>query len=126
MRRLLSTFCLIFVMLGCDRSTVTEQAQVLGKREFTQQAWGSASQVERGQMVSSFLAKYPVSQLTAEQVKDLLGPPTGYADYDEDPAYVVGPSTVGSEYGKGYLLIFVTDKRTGQVREARLEPEIET
>ncbi len=97
---------------------------MLGDREFTPQAWASASQVERGEMLASFLTKHPANQLSAEQVRQLLGAPTGYADYDEDPAYVVGPPTVDSEYGKGHLLIFVTDKSTGRVLTTRLVPEI--
>jgi len=101
-----------------------EQARMLGDREFSPQAWAVASQIERGEMLASFLAKHPVDQLTATEVKQLLGPPTGYADYDEDPAYVLGPPTVQSEYGKGYLLIFVTDKRAGRVVKARLVPEV--
>ena len=126
MHRLLPTIFLMLVLVGCNRPTVAEQARMLGKREFTHQAWASASEVERGEMLASFLSKYPASQLTAEQVKQLLGAPTCYADYDEDPAYVVGPPTVESEYGKGYVLIFVTDRSTGRVREARLVPEIKT
>jgi hypothetical protein len=59
-----------------------------------------------------------------EEVRRLLGKPTGYADYDEDPAYVVGPPTARSKYGAGYLLIFVTGKGTGRVMETRLVPEI--
>lgn len=112
-------------MFGCGRSPVAEQARMLGNQEFTQQAWASASQVERGAMLASFLNKYPAEQLTGERVRQLLGKPTGYADYDEDPAYVVGPATVSSKYGNGYLVIFVTDKTTGRVLETRLVPEIE-
>lgn len=72
-----------------------------------------------------FFEKNPPHELTGAQVRQLLGQPTGYADYDEDPAYLVGPSTVSSKYGNGYLLIFVTDKTTGRVLETRLVPEIE-
>lgn len=125
MRGLLSYACLTLLLFGCERAPLAEQARLLGNREFTQQAWASASQVDRGAMLASFLTKYPANQLTAEQVRQLLGTPTGYADYDEDPAYVLGPPTVTSKYGNGYLLIFVTDKSTGRVLEARLVPEIE-
>lgn len=124
MRTLLASLLLTLHLVGCNRLPVVEQARMLGQREFTQQSWAIASQVERGEMLASFLTKYPANKLTAEQVKQLLGTPTGYADYDEDPAYVVGPPTVESEYGKGHLLIFVTDKKTGQVLEARLMPKI--
>lgn len=126
MHRLLTYACVLLLMFGCGRAPVAEQARVLGNREFTQQAWASGSPVERGAMVSSFLGKYPADQLTAEQVRQLLGTPTGYADYDEDPAYVIGPPTVKSKYGDGYLLIFVTDRTTGRVLETRLVPEIKT
>lgn len=123
MRSLLACILLTLLIVGCGRFTVIDQARTLGQREFTQQSWASASQVERGEMLASFLTQHPADELTAEQVKQLLGTPTGYADYDEDPAYVVGPPTVESEYGRGHLLIFVTDKKTGRVLEARLVPE---
>ncbi|UVW27587.1 hypothetical protein [Massilia sp. H6] len=124
MRTLLAFVIFTLLMVGCNRLPVVEQARMLGQREFTQQSWAIASQVERGKMLASFLTKHPADELTAERVKQLLGTPTGYADYDEDPAYVVGPPTVESKYGKGHLLIFVTDKKTGRVLKTRLVPKI--
>jgi hypothetical protein len=76
-------------------------------------------------MIASFLGKYAVTELTGKQVKDLLGPSTAYYDYDEYPAYLVGPKTVTSEYGKGYLWVFVTDKNSGKVREVILAPPVQ-
>lgn len=124
MRRLFSWYCLLFFLSGCSRPTVAEQARMLGERAFTRQAWAAASQIERGEMLASFLTRHPANGLSAGQVRQLLGMPTGYADYDEDPAYVIGPPTVQSRYAKGYLLIFVTDRQAGRVVEIRLEPEV--
>lgn len=77
-------------------------------------------------MESSFRSTYPANQLAAEQVRQLLGTPTGYADDDEDPACLIGPPTVESKYGDAYLPIFVTDRTTGRVLETRLVPEVKT
>ncbi len=43
---------------------------MLGDREFSPQAWAAASQIERGEMLASFLAKHPVDQLTATDVSN--------------------------------------------------------
>ena len=83
-----------------------------------------SDQLGRGRILASFLRQYPVNELSTDQVKALLGQSTGYADYDENLAYFVGPSNVESEYGKGYLLIFVTDKNTGRIQQLRLVPSV--
>jgi hypothetical protein len=98
------------------------QAKKLGTREFTTRAWTAGTQEERGQMISSFLAKYKATELTGKQVRGLLGPSTGYYDYDEYPAYLVGPGTVRTEHGDGYLWVFITDKESGKVSKVILVP----
>jgi len=124
MWRLFIPACLLTLLCACGRPSLLEQARMLGDREYTPQAWATASQIERGEMLASFLSKNGGKQLTATEVERMLGAPTGYADYDEDPAYVLGPSTVQSEYTKGYLLVFITDKETGRVVDIRLIPEV--
>ncbi len=57
-------------------------------------------------------------------MRSLLGPSTGYDDYDEHPAYLVGPDTVRSKYGNGYLWVFLTDKDNGKVRQVILVPSV--
>ena len=73
-------------------------------------------------MVFSFLSQNDPKSLTAIGVKELLGTPTGYYDYDENPAYIVGPSNVESAYGKGYLLAFVAEKTSGKIMRVELFP----
>ena len=75
-------------------------------------------------MVASFLSQYPPQGLTSDDVRDLLGAPTGAADHPQDLAYFVGPTTVESRYGKGYLLIFVIDRETGRVAQVRIFPPV--
>lgn len=124
MRMLFGVCLLTCVLSGCSADSVEAQAKKLGTREFTAQAWKAATQEERGQMIASFLAKYKATELTAAQVRSLLGPSTGYYDYDEYPAYLVGPATVRSEYGNGYLWVFRTDKDNGKVRQVILVPSV--
>jgi len=50
---------------------------------------------------------------------------TGYYDYDTNPAYVVGPTTVESVYTKGYLPVFETDKENGKVERIFFVPAVE-
>ncbi|WP_137173373.1 hypothetical protein [Massilia sp. HP4] len=114
----------ILCLQGCTQRSVEEQSRAFGNDEFTPTAWAAADQLGRGRMLASFLRQHPVKELNADQVRALLGLSTGYADYDENLAYFVGPSTVESEYGKGYLLIFVTDKKTGRIQQLRLVPSV--
>src|SRR4051812_21580976 len=123
--RVLSLALLATIMLsGCSADSVENQAKKLGTQDFTAQAWKVGTQEERGQMVASFLARYRVTDLDGKQVKRLLGPSTGYYDYDEYPAYLIGPKTVESKYGNGYLWVFMTDKRSGKVLEVVLLPPV--
>lgn len=50
---------------------------------------------------------------------------TGYHDYDTNLAQVVGPDTVRSTYGKGYLLVFEADKDTGRIDSVFFVPDLE-
>ncbi|MDR2924404.1 MAG: hypothetical protein LBU76_00325 [Azoarcus sp.] len=110
-------------LFGCSPPPVTEQAKLLGTREFSKEAWLTASQEKRGEMVSSFLSQHDLKSLTSNSVKELLGIPTGYYDYEENPAYFVGPSSVESEYGKGYLLVFIAEKTSGKIIAVKIIPE---
>lgn len=114
---------LVMLSLGCSSSSVIEQAKLLGAKKFTQETWAVASQEQRGEMVFSFLAEHDPKSLSSNSVKELLGNPTGYYDYDENPAYFVGSRSVESEYGKGYLLVFITDKTSGKITTVKIIPE---
>jgi len=74
-------------------------------------------------MVFSFLSEHDPESLTSSSVKELLGRPTGYYDYEENPAYFVGSSSVESEYGKGYLLAFLAEKTSGKIVAVKIVPE---
>ena len=118
--------CLLALGLlqGCSDYTVEAQIHSLGDAFFTPQAWANADQVGRGRMVASFLSQYPPQRLTRDDVRDLLGEPSGAGDRPEDLAYFVGPATIESRYGKGYLLIFVIDTQTGKVVQVRIFPPV--
>ncbi|MCK9261997.1 MAG: hypothetical protein RBT39_17395 [Azoarcus sp.] len=110
-------------LFGCSPPAVTEQAKLLGTRTFSREAWATASQEQRGEMVFSFLSEHDPESLTSSSVKELLGRPTGYYDYEENPAYFVGSSSVESEYGKGYLLAFLAEKTSGKIVAVKIVPE---
>lgn len=124
MRSILVAAWLVFFLSGCGGKSVTDQAKALGSREFTVAAWAAGTQEQRGEMVGSFLAQHAPGTLTAKDVIGLLGAPTSYYLYDEDPAYMVGPKSIQSDYGRGYLLAFVTDKGTGKVVQVLFIPEV--
>jgi hypothetical protein len=104
------------LLSGCSADSVEAQAKKLGAREFTTLAWTSGTQEVRGQMVASFLGKHKAGELTGKQVRTLLGPSTGYYDYDAYPAYLVG---------NGYLWVFITDKDNDKVRKVILLPPVQ-
>lgn len=106
--------------------SVERQARKLGSRQFSAQAWAQASQIQRGEMTASFLEQYNLSDFNSrKKVEALLGPQTSYFDYDSNVAYVVGPDTVRSMYGPGYLLVFEADKYDGQIERVFFFPDVE-
>jgi len=115
---------ILFALSGCSPS-VTEQAKFLGTKPFTKQAWAAANKLERGEMVWSFLSQYDVKTFTFVSIREVLGNPTAYAGSDGDSAYTVGPDTVSNDWGKGYLLVFVGDRTTGQIVDVEISPEPE-
>lgn len=124
MRWSLIGFLLMLSLFGCGGKSVEQQARMLGSREFSAESWAAATQEARGEMVASLLAKHEPASLTAKEIIKLLGAPTGYYEYDEYPAYLVGPTSIESDHGKGYLLAFVTDKSTGKVARVIFVPEV--
>lgn len=128
MRNVISAALLLLATLasGCDSKSPEEKASTLGNQPFSVEEWASADQIGRGEMVASFLRVHPVTGKRKEYILKLLGNPTGYYDYDENLAYVVGPRDVKSDYAKGHLLVFETDKSTGAVARVMFVPDIET
>lgn len=124
MRSHLLTILLAASISGCWNS-VEDQAQKLGTREFTPATWAKATDLQRGEMTASLLKKHDVTSLHRTQIEALLGEPTGYFDYDTNPAYFVGPKTVESMYGKGYLLVFLANKNNGEIDSVMFFPEVE-
>ncbi|MDY0961221.1 hypothetical protein [Massilia sp. CFBP9026] len=116
---------ILFVVIYFQLNSVEVQARKLGNRPFTPEAWATASQLMRAEMTASLLDQYDTSSFTRHDVVALLGPPTGYYDHDTNPAYFVGPTTVESMYGKGYLLVFQTNKYDGEVDSVFFFPEVE-
>ena len=74
-------------------------------------------------MVFSLLQTYDIENMNVEEIKLLLGESTAYYEYDEFPAYIIGPKTVKTEYGDGYLLAFPFDRKTGVIRKYIIFPE---
>ncbi|MEW7847526.1 hypothetical protein AB2N08_02395 [Massilia aurea] len=109
---------------GCGQS-VGDQARKLGNRAFTPQAWAAATDVQRGAMTASLLKTQAMTHLHRKDVESLLGRPTGYYNYDTNPAYVVGPATVESIYAHGYLLVLETSKNDGKVKRVFFVPEVQ-
>jgi hypothetical protein len=126
MRLILMGLLVMFSLFACGGKSVEDQARALGSREFSAARWAAGTQEQRGEMVASLLAKHAPSSLTAKDVISLLGSPTSYYLYDEYPAYVVGPKSIQSDYGRGYVLAFVTDKRSSRVIKVLFIPEVRT
>ncbi|WP_137173984.1 hypothetical protein [Massilia sp. HP4] len=105
--------------------SVERQARKLGSRQFSVQAWAQASQIQRGEMTASFLEQYDLSDFDSrKKVEALLGSQTAYFDYDSNVAYFVGPDTVQSMYGPGYLLVFEADKDDGKIERVFFFPRV--
>jgi len=106
----------MFGLFGCSSDSL-EDLKILGTNNFSTEAWLNASQEERGTMVFSLLQKHNVTNMKVEEVQSLLGESTAYYEYDEFPAYLVGSKEIESEYGRGYMLAFPFDRKTGIVSQ---------
>jgi len=123
-RRFISIVMATF-LTACWTNSSQNQAEKLGNREFTPESWANASQIERGQMTSSFLRKYNPTSLHRTDVEKILGKPTGYYYYDNNPAYFVGPDSVTNVHGRGYLFVFEANKNDGHIERVLFVPEVE-
>ena len=112
----------IFATFGCSSSS-PEDLKALGTNPFSKDVWVDASQEERGEMVHSLLHKYQVTKMKVEDVQSLLGKSTAYYEYDEFPAYLIGPKHIKSEYGSGYILAFPFNRKTGMVSKYLILPK---
>lgn len=120
-----TTLLFALAYAGCWLNSVENQARKLGQREFTPAAWSSATQMQRAEMTASFLEQYDTRGFTRKDIEALLGEQTAYYNYDSNLAYVVGPDTVQSMYGKGYLLVFEGDKDDGRIESVFFVPAVE-
>jgi len=114
---------LIILISGCGTGNMTDLL-VLGNDEFAKEKWNVASQSERGKMVASFLKTHDITNMTTQELRSLLGESTAYYEYDEFPAYFIGPKNIESDNGSGYLLAFPIDRKTGKIRKYIIEPPI--
>lgn len=74
----------------------------------------------------SFLSQHDIKALTRSRVIEFLGQPACYSGYDEDLTYCIGPDTVHNGWGKGYLLVFFSDRKgMGRIGEVEIIPEVE-
>lgn len=120
-RSVIGIFLIVTILSGCRDTSSVGQARRLGSRDFTVDGWAAANERERGAMVASFLRKHDVKSLNRQDVIRVLGDPTSYYEYHEDPAYRVGATQSARD---GHALVFVTDKRTGKVTEVAFVPEV--
>jgi hypothetical protein len=84
-------------LFGCSSNSI-EEIKALGTNEFSKEAWNSATQEERGKMVFSLLNNHDVKKIRVEEIKLLLGESTAYYEYDEFPAYLIGPTSIKSDH----------------------------
>lgn len=118
-------FLIIALMIsGCSSEMEIDKLQALGTEPFTKEKWKSASKEERGEMLYSFLKTHEIRNMHRKEIVEVLGEPTGYYNYEYIPAYFIGPDSVSSSYGKGYLLIFLNDESTGQVEGYEIIPQL--
>lgn len=113
----------LFLLYCCTPTPVIDQARLLGDKAFSKDAWANANQEQRGEMVASLLSQHEPASLSADVVKQLLGPPTSYYHKDEELAYLVGPRSKRTHHADGYLLIFFSDKATGRITSVKIFPE---
>ncbi len=116
---------LLFIMLVSCTTEDTVNISKLGSDKFTPETWLNSDQEKRGKMVESFFQQYDVQGKSTQELYRLLGESTAYYEYDEFPAYFIGPTSVESIFGEGYVLAFPIDRKSGKIRKFVIEPKIE-
>ncbi len=114
MKKLSRPLLTLVMLVATACSAPEDSVKHLGQIPFDQKAWSQADQETRGKMAYDLLKKVQKEKLKPTQIRALLGEQTGYYNYDEIPAYLVGPKTVSSEYGDGYLIAFPYNSKTGE------------
>ncbi len=112
---------LIILIAGCETDNMTN-LHTLGNDEFTKEKWRSASQSERGKIAASFLETYEVTNMDVQELRSLLGQSTAYYEYDEFPAYLIGPENKGNNNENSTVLAFPIDRKTGKISSYIAEP----
>jgi hypothetical protein len=121
MRSLIPLGSLLMCLQACGGDTSVALHFHWGDCDFDRERWSHADRTGRGCMLASLLDRHPPESMSAAQLTQMLGPPTGYAGDDEDLAYVVAPAAAPSGGRMDeQLLVFRTDPRTGRVVRAEL------
>lgn len=110
------------IFSGCENNSI-DKFKVFGNESFTIQKWADANQEQRATLLFDFVNANDIKHMTGQQIIEKLGKPTGYYDYDEYPAYFVGPKSITSKYGKGYLVAFVVNRDTQYVKNVVVIPD---
>ena len=113
------------IATGCGEPSI-QNLKILGTEQFTPEKWQTAKQVERARMVYSLISQHEVEKLNAKDIYSLLGPSTGYYEYDEFPAYLVEHSPPEKNQRIEYLLAFPINRDTGKVRKFIIEPPLDS
>jgi len=98
---------ILLILAGCSTANL-DDARALGTKKFDTEKWLSLPNNERSVVVYSLLKQHDVTAMNAKDITSLLGIPTAYYDYDEFPAYIIGPKTI---------LAFPVDRQSGLVRK---------
>ena len=114
---------LIILIAGCETYNMKDLL-ILGNDEFTKEKWNAASQSERGKMAASFLKSHDITNMTTQELRSLLGESTAYYEYDEFPAYFIGPKNMESDNGSSYVLAFPIDRKTNKIKKYIIETPI--
>jgi hypothetical protein len=116
---------MIFCTACSSLNEKVEQLRFFGNKEFDQKVWSFSNEYVRGTMIYDFLSRNsPITDRSFEFVLNNLGSSTGYYEYDLYPAYYIGPKPKEGD-AKAYLIAFIIDHKSGQVRDIHIHPELD-
>ncbi len=121
MKSIYYIFLLSLFFSSCNTKNI-EQVKILGNKQFSKKQWLTATQEERGQMTYSLLKGINLSNLTPNDILELLGKPTAYYEYDEFPAYIIGEQSIESDLEHSYILAFTVNRKTNNIDQFIIHP----
>lgn len=115
---------LFLILVGCNFMSTPydiEDLKALGEKPFTEEAWSSASRLERGAMLYDLVKTHNFIGQPVDNVYDTLGQSSSYFYQEYNAGYAVSSRANSQDTEKKFTFAFLVDPKTRLVKDYALE-----